>query len=464
MNRCANIIAVPLLALALASCTPATMSLYSGEMSLISVSGSGCLEQDTAGRRLPLNLSLEQSLSSNGRWIDGYMSGPDMQSGHFFGSDPGRLQVVYPDEAGAAQGHTLALAITPGEVNGELHENPPPDSTNCYFVKAGLNLKQEAAGSQARSGYDRQRKLFSAEASYLSGQSLLKEDKPEEAIRDLARSLNLRDEAAPGDPDRAYPAVSLAIAQIMAGRETEALALVRGLFGEKDRTEDAMVKQRMTVSVSLCNNEEYLDSEAAQKATTQLMDAVSREFGTLDGVAVPLAACYFEMGRERKERDDPDGAIELFRKAAVLNPDNPDTIAGVAMSFIDKHDPAEGRRYLQDHEQIFMERAGREAYGTLLSYLYTAEAQEAGKSDDLPRAEELSREAVKARPGERTFIIDLTRVLGREAKFAEAKRLLEDGGKGCADEACRRDYSDELARQDLIERMMRRIEAAGGGQ
>ena len=53
-------------------------------------------------------------------------------------------------------------------------------------------------------------------------------------------------------------------------------------------------------------------------------------------------------------------------------------------------------------------------------------------------------------------------MLGREAKFAEARRLLEDGGKRCGDETCRKEYSDELTRQGLIERMVKRIEALSG--
>ncbi|MGD0584315.1 MAG: hypothetical protein ABSA86_00870 [Oryzomonas sp.] len=462
MRRVTTIILLPLLALLQASCTSTTMSLYSGEMELISVSGSGCLQEDMAGKRVPVDLSLEQGNSSDGQRIDGYFSGPDIQSGHFFGNDLGRLQVVYPDEPDAARGHTLVLATAPEGASGELHEKPQADSTNCYFEKAALNLKREATGSEARSGYDRQSRLFSAEAYYISGQSLLKENKPEEAIRELTKSLKLRNKVNPSDPDKAYPTVSLALAHIMAGRETEAPALVRELFGEKDETEDARIKQRMAVSVSLCNDEQYFESDAGQKATIQLMDMVAREFGRLDGVAVPLAACYFEMGKERKEQDDPDSAIEFFRKAFTLNPDNPESVTGVVMSFIDKEDPAEGRKYLKDHEQSFIKRAGKEPYDALLSYLYDAEAQQAENSGDLPRAEELSLEAVKARPSERTLVINLSRVLGREAKFAEARRLLEDSGKGCGDETCRKEYSDELARQDLIERMVKRIEALSG--
>jgi len=117
---------------------------------------------------------------------------------------------------------------------------------------------------------------------------------------------------------------------------------------------------------------------------------------------------------------------------------------------------------LKDHEQIFIKRAGREQYDILSSYLYVAEAQEAENNGDLSRAEELCREAVKARPNDRTLIINLSRVLGRESKYAEARGLLEDGRKGCVDETCRREYSDELARQDLIERIVKRIEAPSG--
>jgi tetratricopeptide (TPR) repeat protein len=462
MNRVAIIIALPLLAMSLASCSSNTMSLfYSGDMELISVSGSGCLE-DMAGRHVPLELSLEQGSSSNSQWIDGYFSGQDIQSGHFFGNDLGRLQVVYPDEPNPDRGHTLVLATVHEGANGELHERPQADSTNCYFENAALTLKQEATGKEAKSGYERQRMLFSADTYYLSGQSFLNYNKPEEAIPDLTESLKLRNKVNPSDPDRAYPSVSIAIAHIMAGREKEALAPVRELLEEKKESEDARIKQRMAVSVSLCNDEQYLESDEGQKAAIQLMDTVAGEFGSLNGLAVPLAACYFEMGKERKEQDDPDSAIVFFQKAFKLNPDNPESATGVVMSFIDKEDPTDGRRYLKDHEQIFIKRAGREQYDILSSYLYVAEAQEAENNGDLSRAEELCREAVKARPNDRTLIINLSRVLGRESKYAEARGLLEDGRKGCVDETCRREYSDELARQDLIERIVKRIEAPSG--
>ncbi|MDR3579579.1 MAG: hypothetical protein P4L44_06430 [Oryzomonas sp.] len=462
MHRVDTIIVLPLLAMSLTSCTSTAMSLYSGEMELISVSGSGCLKEEMAGRAVPIDLSLEQGSSFDDHRIDGYFSGPDIQIGHFFGNDLGRLQVVYPDEPNPAQGHTLVLATVPEGANGELHEKPQADSTNCYFENAALTLKQKVTGSDANSVYDRQSKLFSAEAYYFSGQLFLNDNKPAEAIRDLTKSLKLRNKVTPSDPDRAFPAVSIAIAHTMAGREKEALAQVRELLEEKKESEEAGIRQRMAVSVSLCNDEQYLESDVGQKATIQLMDAVARKFGSLDGVAVPLAACYFEMGKERKEQDDPDSAIEFFQKAFKLNPDNPESATGVVMSFIDKQDPTEGLRYLIDHEQIFIKRAGKEQYDILLSYLYAAEAQESENSGDLPHAEEFCRKAVKARPSDRTLIINLSRVMGREAKFAEARSLLEDGGKGCGDETCRREYSDELARQDLIERMVKRIASLSG--
>jgi len=55
-------------------------------------------------------------------------------------------------------------------------------------------------------------------------------------------------------------------------------------------------------------------------------------------------------------------------------------------------------------------------------------------------------------------------VLGKEGKSAEARKLLEDGRKGCKDETCRQEYADEVARQDMIERMVRRLETQSGRQ
>jgi len=462
MSCVTTIITFLLLVLPLSSCTSTTKILYSGEMELVTVSGSGCLESDKTGKRIPFELTLEQVSSSNGQKISGFFNGPDMQNGHFFGNDLGLLQVVYPDEPNSSQGHTLALSTAPEGANGELHEKPQADSTNCYFEKAVLKLNREAIGSKAELRFDLQSKLFNAEMFYINGQSLLKADKPEESIRDLSKSLNLRNMVNRNDPDRAYPAVSIAIAHMMAGQEVEALAVFRDLFGDKSETGAAILKQRMTVVVSLCKDVQYLESDAGQKASTQLMDVAAREFGSLNGVAVPLAACYYELGKERKEQDYPDLAIEFFQKAIKLNPDDPNSIVGVVMSFIDKEAPDEGRRYLNENAEIFIKMAGNEPYDTLLSFLYVAEAQQAENSGDLLRAEKLSRESLKARPGERALIIKLTRVLGKTGKSAEARKLLEEGSKDCGDGTCRQEYANELARQDLIERMVKRLEIDSG--
>ena len=462
MNQVTSVSAFLLFALLLASSASAAMTLYSGEMELIAVSGSGCTEKDKPGSRLPLDLTLEQGSSSNGQPFTGYFNGTEMQTGRFSGNDLGRLQVVYPDKPDRSQGDTLVLSGTPGRLDGELREKPQADSTNCYFEKAILRLRQVAIGSKAESEYTRQSNLFSAEVYFMSGQLLLQADKPEEALLDLTKSLNLRTMANPNDPDRAIPAVFIAIAHIMAGREAEALAVMRGLSGDTSKTGDAILKQRLALGESLCSAEEYLENDAGRNASLRLMDIVAREFGSLKGVAVPLAACYNEIAKEHKDQDDPESAIELFQKALKLDPDNSGSIAGVSMSFVDAEAPGEGLRYLNEHASNFIKSAGREAYDTLLSYLYAAEAQQEENSGDFSRAEELSREALKSRPGERTLIIALTRVLGKEGKSSEARNLLEVGRKGCSDEACRQEFADEVARQDMIEQMVKRLERNSG--
>jgi len=455
--KCASVF-VFLLSLSLASHS-AAMTLYSGEMELVAVSGGGCAEKDKPGTRIPLVLTLEQVGDSNGRQITGYFSGPEIQTGRFSGDDLGRLQLVYPDEAKLNQGNNiLELSIGVLGVDGELREKPQSDFEECYFEKAVLKLKQEAAGDKAESVFARQSNLFSAEAHFASGHALLKADKPEEAIADFTKSLNLRSMVDPNDPDRAVPAVSLALAQIMAGREAKAEAVLRDLLGTKTETGDEPLKRRTVASVSLCNEEQFLESDAGRKASRQLMDIVARTFGSLEGVAVPLSACYCEMAKEQREQDDPDLAIEYFKKALKLNPDNPDIVTGVAMSFVDKEAPAEGRKYLDEHKEHFIKRSGKEPYDALLSYLYAAEAQQEASDGDLSRAVDLLREAVKAEPGDRSLMIELTRVLGKKGKTAEARKLLEGGRKDCRDESCRREFADEIARQEMIERMVKRLE------
>jgi len=458
MSNLARIIAFMLLALPLPAGASSTITLYRGDMELVTVSGTGCTEKDASGSRLPLDLTLEQSSSAQGTEIKGYFKGPDLQIGRFYGTALDQMQVVYPDAPGTPQGNTLRLSMKTGGVEGELHEKPKADTGDCYFEKALVTLKQEATGTEAESAYLRQADLFSAEVSYISGQALLQADKPKEAIPELTKSLGLRQKVNPTDPDRVYPAVSLAIAHLMDGQETKAMSVLRGLLVAPSASGGALVKQRTAVSVSLCGDEQSLQSDAGQQASRRLMDLVARDFGSLDGVAVPLAACYNEMGKFHKEQDDPESAIELFQQALKLNPGNPESIAGVTMCYVDMENPAEGRKYLSEHAKLFITNAGKESYVDFMSYLYAAEAQQAEGDGELARAEELSRDAIKSKPGDRATIIQLTRILGKEGKGSEAKKLLEEGRKGCSDESCRQDYAEESARQDLIERMVRRLE------
>ena len=461
MNRFSTVILSLLLTLPLAAGASAAMTFYRGEMELVVVSGS-CAEKEKPGSRLALDLTLEQGSQANGQPFTGYFNGPDMQTGRFSGHDLGQLQVEYPDKPDRPQGDTLWLSATPDGLDGELREKPQPDSTNCYFEKAVLRLRQVAGDGKAQSEYARQKNLFSAEVYFMSGQLLLQSDKPEEALLDLTKSLKLRTMANPNDPDRAIPAVSIAIAQIMAGREAEARAVMHGLYGDKSETGDAILKERLALAESLCSAEQYLENDAGRKAFLRLLDMVAREFGGLKGAAHPLAACYNEIAREQKDQGDPESAIELFQKALKLDPGNSDSIAGVSMSFVDAEVPAEGRRYLHEHAANFIENAGREPYDTLLSYLYAAEAQEEESGGHFSRAEELCREALKSRPGERTVIIALSRILGKEGKSTEARKLLEVGKKACIDQNCRQEYADEVARQDMIEQMVQRLEKNSG--
>jgi tetratricopeptide (TPR) repeat protein len=454
-----SIPAILLLALSLAACVSTDTHLYRGEMELVTVSGDACPEKDKISSRIPLELVLERNSSSGSQPIAGYFNGPDMQTGHFLGNDITQLLVAYPGEADSVtQGHTLVLSPTPDGMIGELREKPQGDSGSCYFEKAAISLKRAATGSEAKAAFERQRKLFSAEEYYNRGQALLKNNNPGEALRNLNESLKLRNEVDPNDPNRVYPIFSIAIAHIMTGREGKAMAIMRDLFKEKPATGIDMLKLRVGVSGGLCAFTNETDGDALQKAAEQLMDAVAREFGGLNGVGDFLNECYRELGRERLEQGDADQSIEYFRKALTLNPEDSDSIIGVVVGFIARDAPAEGRRFLQEHAQIVMDKAGRSGYNGTLSFLYAAEARLAEKAGDYAHAEQLLREALKIVQGERTLTINLSRVLGKMAKPDEARKLLEEARNGCGDETCRLEYADELARQERIELMVKRLE------
>jgi tetratricopeptide (TPR) repeat protein len=461
MKHYRGVAASLLFVLLLASRASATVALYSGALELVSVSGGACTEKDKPGIRIPLELTLEQISSPEGQHFSGYYSGPDLESGSISGTDLDHLQVAYPDEPERSQDNSLALRPGPQSMEGELHEKSQPGSEGCYFSKARLKLEKVATGDKAEAVYLRQDKRYRAQVYFLSGQSLLKADKPKEAILELTKSLELHQEINPGTPERAMPTVFLAIAQLMEGRDAKAMSGLRGLFEDSSKSEASLLKLRAAAAASLCNAEQYLEYDAGQQASLKAMDAVARDFGGRKGVAVPLAACYADMAKERKDQGDAEQAIVFFRKALTLVPDNPDSITGIAMCYVDAEAPAEGRRFLSDHAGVFEKTAGREPYNTLLSYLYAAEAEQFETEGDLSRAEGLFREAVKANPADRTPRIELARLLAREGKLPEAQRLLEAGTKGCSDQACRQEYADELARQAMIERLVQRLETRG---
>jgi tetratricopeptide (TPR) repeat protein len=451
--------AILLVALPLAACVSTTTHLYRGEMELVTVSGDACPEKDKTNSHIQLELVMDRNSSFGGKPITGYFNGSEIQTGHFLGNDITQLLVVYPDETGLTpQGHSLALSPAPDGMNGELREVPQVYPSGCYFEKAAVRLKHVATGGEAKEAFDRQRKLFNADEHYNRGLALLKANNPAEALRDLTQSLLLRNEVNQNDPNKVHSTFSIAIADVMAGREGEALAILRDLFNEKPETGIDILKLRMDVSGGLCSYASETSGDALQKASEQLMDAVAQEFGGLNGVGDVLDECYRELGKERFAQGDPDQSMEYFRKALTLNPEDTDSIIGVVVGFIARDTPAEGRRFLQDHMHIVIDKAGRGSYNASLSYLYAAEAKLAEKERDYNRAEQLLREALKITQAERTLIISLSRVLGKVAKPDEARKLLENAIKGCGDETCRLEYADELARQERVEWIVKRLE------
>jgi tetratricopeptide (TPR) repeat protein len=461
MNRhiSRDLLAILFLAMPLAACVSTTTNLFRGDMELVTVSGDACSEKERANSHIPLELVLETKSSLSGQLISGYLTGPEIQTGQFSGDNIAHLQIIYPDESGSIEkGHTLELLPTPDGVNGELREKPQGTSSGCYFEKAVLRLKNASIDGDAKAAIDHQRKLFNAEAHYNRGQVLLKTNNPEEALHDLKESLRLRYEVEPNDPKWVYPATSIAIAHVMAGREGEALEILRDLFKGKPKTGIDILQQRIAVSGVICASTYEASGDELQKAAEQLMDTVAREFSGLNGVGDVLDACYRELGLERFEQGDPDQSVEYFRKALKLNPKDTDSIFGVVAGFIASDAPAEGRIFLQKHAQIVIEKAGRVVYNTGLSHLYAAEAKQAEKSRDYARAEQLLREALKILPGEHARIISLATVLEKAAKPDEARKLLEEAKKGCSDETCRLEYADELVRQERIERIVKRLD------
>lgn len=451
--------AILLFVLSLAGCVSTDTRLYRGEMELNTVFGDACPENGMANSHIALELVLERSSSFDGQLFTGYFNGQEMQIGHFMGNDFAQLLVGYPGESDrVAHGHTLALFPTPDGLNGELREKPQGDSSGCYFEKAAISLKQVVSGSKAKAAFERQRKLFISEVYYNRGQALLKANNPEEALRDLSESLKLRNKMDPHDPNKTFPAFSIAIAHVMAGRDSVALAILRDLFKDKFETGIGILNPRVSVSTAICAFTNETSGDARQKPSEQLLDTVAREFSRLNGVGDVLDECYRELGRERLEQGDPGKSIEYFRKALTLNPNDSDSIFGIVVGLIAIDTPAEGRSFLQEHAQAFIDKASRDSYNAGMSHLYAAEAKQAESDKDYAHAEQLLREAINILPTERTHVFNLSRVLGKAAKYDEARKLLEDAKKGCGDEPCRLEYTDELARQERIEWMMKRLE------
>jgi tetratricopeptide (TPR) repeat protein len=167
------------------------------------------------------------------------------------------------------------------------------------------------------------------------------------------------------------------------------------------------------------------------------------------------------MGRDRIDQGEPDQSIEYYQKALVLNPNDAESVAGVIIGNIARETPTEGRKFLQEHAQIMIDKSGIETYNSGLSQLFAAEAIQAEKISDFTQAEQLLREALKIYPNERALIFNLASVLEKLEKPDDAHILLEAGSSGCQDETCRLDYAKELARHQQIENIVKRLKTNG---
>jgi tetratricopeptide (TPR) repeat protein len=437
-----------------------TTQLYRGEMELVAVSGDACTENETANARIQLEIVLEQNSSNNGQQITGYISGPEIQTGILSGNNVTQLLVAYPDESDSiARGHTLLLTSTTDGMSGELHEKPQGTLSGCYFENAVLRLKHAAVEGKAKAAFDRQRKLFIADEFFNRGQAQMKANNPEEALRNFTESQRLRCEEGPNEPNRSYQIFSIATAHMMAGREGNALAILRNLFKEKQVTGLEHLAANFDVIRSLCAFTYEAKEDVRQKAAEQLLDDMARDYGGHNDAGEIFAECYHELGQDRIDQEDPDQSIEYFKKALALNPNDADSIAGVIIGSIAKETPAEGRQFLQEHARTVIAKTGKEAYNNALANLYTAEAIQAEKVSDYTRAEHLLREALIISPEERAIIFNLASVLEKMEKPDEARKLLETASTGCRNETCRLEYSDLLARQKQIESIVKRIRA-----
>jgi tetratricopeptide (TPR) repeat protein len=319
-------------------------------------------------------------------------------------------------------------------------------------------MKQVATGNESAAAFDTLQKVFAAEVQYNKGKALLKDNNPDEAIRHFTESLKLRLETAPYDPSRAYTVQAIAMAHFMAGREQAALKLVRDLINEPYETIPGVPSLTTSISAGLCADASEADGDQRQRAAEQLMDAVAREFSGRSEVSLILNTCYRELGQEHISQEDPYRALDYFRKAVALNPRDSESIFGVVISLVATESPTEARTYLQEHQQIILDSNGQNNYNASLSYLYAAEAEVAEHDKDYPGAERHLREALSILPAEHTHIINLSRLLGKMNKGPEALQLLEDARKGCQDEPCHQEYTDEITRQKQIESLMDRLE------
>jgi tetratricopeptide (TPR) repeat protein len=450
------------LTMTLAACVSTSTNNYRGDMELLSVSGNSCSANEKPNTRIPLELVLEQSSSSNGQQITGYISGSEILTGKLSGNDFAQLQVVYPDESDfIARGHTLLLTPTPEGMRGDLREKPQGAFSGCYFEHAILQLKHIDSGNNAKVEFDRQRKLFISDEYFNKGQVQLKANSPEGALRDFIESQGLRSEVDSNDPNSAYKVFSIATAQVMVGKESDALAILRQLFKEKYEAGADLPKLRFGLIRDLCAYTYETKDDVRQKAAEQLLDSAARSIGRLDETGAVFAECYREMGRDRIDQGEPDQSIEYFQKALVLNPNDAESVAGIIIGNIERETPTEGRKFLQEHAQILIDKTGRETYNFGLSQLFVAEAIQAEKIGDFTQAEKLLREALKINPNERALIFNLASILEKLDKPDDAHKLLETGSSGCQDETCRLDYAKELARHQQIESIVKRLKTDG---
>jgi len=393
----------------------AGVGLYTGTMDVVSVSGKSCA--GLTGRHA-VSLVIRRD---EGDVVSGYFWGLRITTGRFSGNASSGLAVSYPYyDTFKATGHQLSISNNANDLLAELRDRHiEPDVDDCNFDLAKMSMSRTSDGKAAEAHLKLLAGLFDAQLVRSEAFSLARAGQYDTALPLYEKALALAEPAAVGNETLLAPYITgLANAYVKLGR-----------FDEFNKLYD------------------------------QRIDAV-RDEGVRAIFTGHRVHSLYKTGKAALAREEYPAALESFRKAYDLQPQNRDVIAAVMTAHLRTKDLDSAIVFLAGALKEIDDENVRKEVREALAHVYFLRSKESLKDNKDAEAEADLKNAEEQDPNSVKYLIALARLRHKAGSLAKAEKLLQQGLERLQSATAREEIfaaRDKMRQTEAILNKLRRV-------